>query len=415
MRLIFIHQNFPGQWKSLAEYYGADSSNDVKFITQRSERRIPGVQKVLYDLHRKPHGKTHQYVQNLEKGVLFGQGVARALLSLKRAGFRPDVIIGHSGWGETLFVKDIFPNVPLLVYSEFYYNSEGADVGFDSEFQRHSLDDGLRLRVRNASLTLSLVACDWVLTPTQWQWQQHPDIFRSKMSVIHEGIDCQLVAPCDEACFELTGGRVLTRKDEVITYVARNLEPYRGFHMFMRALPRLLKRRPNVQVLIVGGDEVSYGQQLRDGRTYRQMMLSEVGSQEGFDPGRVNFLGRLPYNRFLKMLQISSVHVYLTYPFVLSWSMLEAMAVGCVVVGSATPPVKEVISDGENGLLVDFFDPERIADRVEEVLEHPDQMAGLRNNARQTIMDRYDLRRLCMPELIRLVTNLAGGQKPGSS
>jgi len=411
MKLLFLHQNFPGQWKHLASHYGADPKNEVKFVTTRGEVTIPGVERVIYKLHRKSSGQIHPYSRSLENAVLYGQGAARALLALKQRGFRPDIIIGHSGWGETLYAKDVYPDVPLLIYSEFYYNAEGSDVGFDPEFQKRELDDVLRTRTRNAPFLLNLVASDWGLTPTRWQWHQHPQIFRNRISVIHEGVDTHHVQPNPQARLLLPTGQTLQRDDEVITYVGRNLEPYRGFHIFMRALPHLLKRRPNAQVVIVGADGVSYGNALPNGQTYRQRMLDEVSKMPGYDAGRVHFLGRLPYNQYLTMLQVSSAHVYLTYPFVLSWSMLEAMAAGCAVVGSATPPVQEVIKDGENGLLVDFFSPERIADRVGEVLDHPDRMQALRQAARRTVVEGFDLRRVCLPAQVRLVGMIAATQE----
>jgi glycosyltransferase involved in cell wall biosynthesis len=410
MNIVFIHQNFPGQWKHLAAHYGSIPGNQVKFVTQRNEGSLQGVEKLVYKLHRKPSEQGHIYMRNMENAVLHGQGAARALLALKNRGFRPDIIVGHSGWGETLYVKDVFPDVPLLIYSEFFYNAVGADVGFDPELQQQGqFDDLLRTRTRNAPFLLSLVASDWALTPTRWQWQQHPELFRQRISVIHEGVDCHKVTPNPQARFALPGGQVLTRGDEVITYVARNLEPYRGFHIFMRTVPKILERRPNAHVLIVGGDGVSYGKHLPNGQTYKQKMLDEVSALPGYDPARVHFLGRLPYGQYLNVLQISSAHVYLTYPFVLSWSMLEAMACGCLVVGSRTAPVQEVIVDGENGLLTDFFSPEEIAARVDEALNHPDQMQAIRQAARRTVQERYELHSTCLPAQRRLIESLASG------
>jgi len=208
---------------------------------------------------------------------------------------------------------------------------------------------------------------------------------------------------------KLPDGRVISKDVELITYVSRNLEPYRGFHTVMRALPEILRRRPKAQVLMLGGDDVSYGRRLPAGETYRQKMLAEVP----VDPARVHFLGRISYDGFVGVLRASAVHIYLTYPFVLSWSMLEAMSCGCLVIGSATPPVQEVIRDRENGLLVDFFSTQQIADRVEEVLDHPNRMQALRDAARQTIVERYDLRRVCLPQLADLLNRLVAGERGG--
>ena len=197
--------------------------------------------------------------------------------------------------------------------------------------------------------------------------------------------------------------------DEVVTYVARNLEPYRGFPVFMRAVEEICRRRPKAHVLIVGADGVSYGRSLPDGQTYREKALSEVE----IDPARVHFLGRLSYEQYLKVLQVSAVHVYLTYPFVLAWSMLEAMASECLIVGSETAPVKEVIRDGENGLLVDFYDHLAIADRIDEVLDHEDRMADIRTRARRTIVRGYGLDK-CLRDQIRMVESLAESRRPGN-
>jgi glycosyltransferase involved in cell wall biosynthesis len=196
-------------------------------------------------------------------------------------------------------------------------------------------------------------------------------------------------------------GVTLSAGDEVVTYVARNLEPYRGFHVFMRALPGLLRARPRARVLIVGGDQVSYGSKPADGETWRARMLAEVGGQ--IDAGRVHFLGRLPYESYLRLLQVSAVHAYLTYPFVLSWSMLEAMAAGCMVVGSRTAPVEEVIKHGENGWLVDFFDHRQLAEALAGALEERSRLDGIRQAARRTVVERFDLTTVCLPRQLEIL------------
>lgn len=296
--------------------------------------------------------------------MLHGQGAVRAGLALQQRGFTPDVICAHPGWGEELFLKDVFPDAKLLTYCEFYYRADGSDVGFDPE-QPVSLDTRCRIRAKNAALLISLEAADWGISPTEWQHRQHPDIFRSKISIIHDGVDTDLGRPDETVTIILPDGRPLTRRDEVVTYVARNLEPYRGFPTFMRAAADILRRRPYARILVVGGDEVSYGAGPTDAANWREKMLAEVTP----DPDRIHFLGKVPYDQFLRILRLSRAHVYLTYPFVLSWSLLEAMACGAVVVGSATPPVKEVIDHGRNGFLVDLFDSRMVADRVVEALE----------------------------------------------
>ncbi|HUA53991.1 MAG TPA: glycosyltransferase family 4 protein [Candidatus Sulfotelmatobacter sp.] len=407
MKLLFVHQNFPGQFKHICRVLAAQGRHQVVFLTKPNDNHIAGIQKVVYTPQRAPTPNIHHYIGEYENGVLHGQAVVREVLKLRQTGFVPDVMIGHNGWGETLFLKDVFPKPPLLSYFEFFYRSRGADVGFDPEFET-SFDDLFRVRAKNSINLLGMDAADWGLSPTEWQRSRYPDYFRPRISVIHEGVDTDTLTPKRIDVVALPNGRTLPRNAEIVTYVSRNLEPYRGFHVFMRALPEILRRRPRAHVLILGGDEVSYGRRLPAGDSYRKRMLAEVT----IDPERVHFLGRIPYDQFVGVLHASSVHVYLTYPFVLSWSMLEAMSCGCLVIGSATPPVQEVIRDRENGLLVDFFSTGQIADRVDEVLDHPDRMAALRVAARQTIIDRYDLRRLCLPRFAALINRLVAGEAP---
>lgn len=386
MKVIFVHQNCPGQFKHLAPELAA-LGHEVVFITQKGKPTPKGVKKIEYGAHRKITPNIHPYLAGTEAAVLNGQAVARVGFALREKGFVPDVIIGNPGWGETLFLKDVWPDVPLVTLCEFYYNGTGSDVGFDPEFASGP-DAVLRARARSSQHLLAIEATDVAYCPTHWQRAQFPKVYLDKISVIHDGIDTALIHPNAQASFALPDGPTLTRGDEVLSYVSRNLEPYRGFHVFMRALPKILKARPNAHVVIVGGDEVSYGGRPKDGGTWREVMLKEIGPL----PDRVHFTGRIPYDQFLALLQVSSVHLYLTYPFVLSWSMLEAMASGAFVVGSNTPPVAEVIEDGVNGWLVDFFDTDQMADRVARALEARDQMDDLRTRARETVIERYDLK-----------------------
>ncbi|TWA61054.1 glycosyltransferase involved in cell wall biosynthesis [Azospirillum brasilense] len=409
MNYLFVHQNFPGQYQHIVQHLAAQPGNRVVFISHESPASIPGVERVVYQPFRTAKSTTHHYIQELELAVVYGQSVYEVCRRLKAEGFRPDIMIGHNGWGETLYMKDVWPDVPLLAYFEFFYHLRGADIGFDPMIAVTE-NDGPRVRTKNVINTLGFEAADWGQTPTGWQWSLYPDYMRSRISVIHEGVDTTIVRPDADAWLRLPSGLTLTSKDEVITYVARNLEPYRGFHVFMRALPGILKRRPKAHVLIVGGDEVSYGQVSPDGRSYRDILMAELGS--GIDRNRVHFLGKLPYGTYLSVLRVSSAHVYLTYPFVLSWSFLEAMAAGCLVIGSATIPVEEVLRDRQNGLLVDFFDGAALADRIDEVFEHPDRMQTLRDRARRTAVENYDLRTVTLPRHLALIDDLIAGRNP---
>ncbi len=385
-------------------YLASNPKNQVAFITKRKDVDLPGVRKLLYAPTRASRVSTHHYVRLFENAVLHGQQVVRICQELRREGFTPDLVIAHPGWGESLFVKDIFPASPLVNYCEYYYQGRGGDIGFDPS-DPPELDVLCRLRARDAHLLLALEACDVGWSPTSWQKSRHPAMLQKKIGVVFDGIDTSVVKPNPGARFELPSGQILTSADETITYVARNLEPYRGFPTFVRALPDILRRRPLAHVVCVGGDEVSYGSQPEGGKTWRETMLAEVD----VDLSRVHFINHLPYDRYLTLLQVSKVHIYLTVPFVLSWSFMEAMAAGCVVVGSRTPPVEEVLVDGENGLFTDFFSPSDVAADVDAALEDPRREA-IRRAARQTVIDRYDLK-VCLPAQLALLRQAAQGRR----
>ena len=403
MNFLFVHQNFPGQYLHLVRHL-RDAGHSIVFVTQRRAREVPGIRTLEY-LPLPPSTAPQSYLQEVEMGVMNGLAVARLCEGLKREGFVPDLVVGHTGWGEVLFVKDVWPSVPLLGYFEFFYRVVGSDLDFDPEFPPGS-DDPIRIRMRNTINLLTLQAADWGHTPTQWQRDQYPAIHHRKISVIHEGIDTGQIRPDPMARLWLSGGVSLSCGDEVLTYSARNLEPYRGFHVFMRALPRVLRERPNARVVIVGGDDVSYGRKPRQTATWREQMLSELRGQ--LDLSRVHFVGWLTYEQYLAVLQVSAVHVYLTYPFVLSWSLLEAMAAGCVVIGSRTPPVEEAMSDGETGYLVDFFDLESLTGRICTALEKREETVHIRAAARRMVVEQYDLNTVCLPAHLALIGRLAG-------
>jgi len=408
MKILFVHQNFPGQYKHLAVHYAQNPKHQVASLGERKADRPVNIKGVRHHWYDKPKGAnptTHVYLQGTEGAVRRGQAVVRTCLDMRKGGFVPDVICAHPGWGEALYLKEVFPEARLLNYYEFYYGARGSDLGFDPEFPL-SFDDRFKVPTRNATHLLSLATADWGVSPTHWQREQFPPVWRATISVVHDGIDTRLVRPDPRAVLKLEKQKLeLTRADEVITYVARNLEPYRGFHTFMRALPEILRRRPRAKVIVVGGDEVSYGRKASQGKTWREVLMAEVGAS--IDLKRVHFVGKLPYGTFLKMLQVSSAHVYLTVPFVLSWSLLEAMAAGCLIVASGTPPVREAMDDGVNGMLVDFLSPAQVAERIEEALVNHDQLQPLRARARQSVIDRYDLLSVCLPQQLALIEWLA--------
>jgi glycosyltransferase involved in cell wall biosynthesis len=404
VNILFVHQSFPGQYQYLAPALAA-RGHKVCALSFHPSRSIDDVETFCYRIERGNTPGVHSLALEFESKVIRAEAVALLAQKMRDQGYRPDVICGHSGWGETLFLKDVCPDAKLLAYCEFYYRPAGADFNFDPEFPEADFASA-RLGLKNAHLLLTAETMDAGISPTRWQQSRFPEWAQKKIAVVHDGVDTDHLVPNSAASvYGLQGALGLMPQDEIVTYVSRSLEPYRGFHVFMRALPAILQRRPNAHVLIVGGEERGYGQPAPGGRTWKQHMLDEVGAS--LDLKRVHFLGMVPFHVYQAILQISTVHVYLTYPFLLSWSLLEAMSTECLVVASATPPVQEVIAHGRNGLLVDFFDVHSLAETVSEALADRDKYRELRSAARATILDHYDLRRVCLPQQVRLVESLA--------
>ena len=384
MKILFLHRNFPAQFRHLASYLANDPNNQVVFITNQQKFEIPGTRKLIYNLHREANTNIHHYLKFYEEAILHGQAALRSAIELKKQGFMPDIIIGHS-WGPILFIKDLFPKVPLIGYFEWFYNNNGTDVDFGKKDQL-SIDTEAHTRIRNSHLLVDLYTCDYGITPTKWQLKQIPQEFHNKISVIHDGIDTEFFKPDPNATLDIPGID-LNDAREIVTYATRGMEPYRGFPEFMKAAEIILKRRPDCHIVVAGEDRVCYGKKLPKGQSYKQLMLEELS----LDISRIHFTGILPIDKYLNLLQISSVHIYLSYPFVLSWSMLEAMSTGCMVIGSNTSPVTEVIQDYINGVLVNFYSPVEIADKVDEVLNCPAKFLEMRNQARKTVIDKYNL------------------------
>lgn len=401
MRILFLHSNFPAQFRHLAVALAQDSNHKVVFGTTRKEGALPGVYKAIYTPSREAHPQTHHYVRTLENAVLQGQAVYRLADQLKAQSFIPEVVYAHSGWGPSLFIKDIFPKAKLLCYFEWFYHAHGSDADFDPS-EPLTADDEARIRIKNAPILIDLYSCDRGLAPTYWQRQQFPPEYHNKIKVHHDGVDTQFFQPQPGAKLFLPRINLDLREvPEIVTYVARGMEPYRGFPQLIETVALLQKRRPQCHVVIVGENRVAYGRTLPDGKTYKDVMLEKVP----LNLNRVHFTGLLPYPEYLQVLQASSVHLYLTRPFVLSWSMLEALSTGCLVVASHTAPVTEMIQDGVNGLLVDFFDTQAICDRIEYALDNPTQMVSIRHQARETILERYDLAQL-LPQHLQWIQEI---------
>lgn len=411
MRILFIHQNFPAQFKYLAPTLAKKHQVRILTLNTRLTDSWQGIPVDHYSLQKASTKGIHPWIIDFEAQVIRGEATLYAALNLRQQGFTPDIIIAHPGWGESLALKDVWPKAKLGLYCEFFYHAEGADVGFDPEFPNADPALASRIRLKNTNTLIQLSTFDAGISPTYWQASTFPEMFRNKISVIHDGIDSSVLQPNPSAALTLkaNSGELLTlsQKDEIITFVNRNLEPYRGYHIFMRSLPGLLKQRPRARVLLVGGDGTSYGARPSDQTSWKERFIEEVRPQiSDADWSRVHFLGNLPYHHFVALLQCASLHVYLTYPFVLSWSLLEAMSIGCAIVASDTSPVRDVITDNETGRLVNFFDHKALADEISSLLDNPAERQRLGFNARALIHEEYDLKTICLPKQIKWVEDI---------
>jgi glycosyltransferase involved in cell wall biosynthesis len=399
MKILFLHQNFPGQFKSVPDSLIALRHELLALVPQTHDRasRVPTVR---YALEAPGAPGPLEPSADVTERFARGAAVAHKLHELKSEGYTPDVVVAHPGWGESLFVRDVWPSVRLVVHAEFFYTAVSA--GFDPEFTSAPPPlVGVDLRIRNVPMTLALLDADIGIAPTPWQASVFPELLRSKLSVVHEGVDTNLVAPRPDAHIRVRNGPAFTREDEVVTFVNRNLEPHRGFHTFMRALPLFQARRPKAHVIMVGGAGHSYGPPPRSGGSWKDVLLKELEGR--LDLSRIHFVGRVPHPALVRLFQVSSAHVYLTYPFVLSWSMLEAMSAGAPVVGSRTAPVEDVITHSENGLLCDFFDPEGLAESVISLLTDRALARKLGDAGRETVKARFDLRTVCLPQWLEII------------
>lgn len=411
MKLALIHQNFPAQFRHLAPAL-LSRGCDLIAIAGTQAKGIPGIRMVRYQPNSDEQiPNCHSWAADLQTKALRAQAVGLELNKLKNGGWVPDLVIGHSGWGELLAVKDVLPNVPVLHLLEFFYQMVGADVGFDPEFAVSNWQHNTRVRFRRAAQLLAINDLDWAVLATPFQASTVPAVFHNRISQIHEGINTKTITPLPNRVLNLQNAGIFFRPgDEMVSFVNRTLEPMRGFHVFMRCLPLLQHLRPNAHVIIVGGDGVSYGQPPTQGGTWKQMLLTELAGK--LDLRRIHFVGNVSLAVLHDIFRVCSCHVYLTYPFVLSWSLLEAMSCEAVVIGSNTPPLKDVIDPGHNGLLVDFFDITAMAELIATVLSNYSGHRHLGKAARRTIVEKYDLQSICLPKMLQLIDALAKNEEP---
>lgn len=406
MKILFIHQNFPGQFKHLAPALAA-RGDECTALTLKVKKEVAwnGVRILPYSLPKRPTQHVHPWLVDLDTKVMRGEACWRAARALADQGYAPDLILAHPGWGESMFLRDLWPDARMALYCELYHEAGYPHLDFDPEFSLREPDvQSLRIRLKNINNHLHFPYAEAGISPTAFQAGTFPDTFRDRITVAHDGIDTDWSAPDPAVTLRLKSGVEFSRQSEIVTFVNRNLEPYRGYHVFMRALPDLLRARPEAQVIIIGGEEVSYGAPPPKGKTWKQIFRDEVQDRiSAADWRRVHFLGRIPHEDFTRVLQISRVHVYLTYPFVLSWSLLEAMSCGAAIVASDTAPVREVITQGETGRLVDFFDRAALVREVCDLLEDESARARLGRAARALMTRDYDLKRICLPRQIAWV------------
>ncbi|MBD3665017.1 glycosyltransferase family 4 protein [Sulfitobacter aestuariivivens] len=411
MNILFVHQNMPGQYRELVQWLAAQGGHTIYFLTQRKNAPdLPGIQTRKYQPHRVATKRSYGLSKVWEEATGAGFGAVMAAREIEeKEGFKPDIIVGHVGWGELTFFKQLWADVPIIGFFEYYYNITGGSVGFDPE-EPISEHAPYLMQSRNAVPLANIETVDQGHCPTYWQRDRFPKSFHERVYVCHDGIRTDKLKPNPKVSLGLGRlGRPVTRDDEVFTYLARNLERTRGFHILMRALPRILKERPKARVLIVGGMDVSYGGKSATPGGLRAEMEAEVHDKVDWD--RVHFLGQVPYSEYQKLVQVSRCHIYLTMPFVLSWSLLESMSMGATVVASDVAPVREAITHGETGLLVDFFDPDALASQVIDVLARPDAYGHLGTAARAHVIETYDFLTKCLPEHLRQINALLPADK----
>lgn len=385
--VLFVHNNFPAQFRDLAQTLVARGVPCLA-VGQDHAGNLAGVRTARYNLQRGSTPGIFPLAVRAEADLIRGRSAYDAARALKLEGWDPQVIVGHPGWGEMTFLGDLFPDAKQIAFAEFWYHGRGYDVGFDTEFfPDDDPEQAFRVHAKNAVMALSYAAADAIVAPTEFQANAMPAAFRQRTRVIHEGVDVEAIRPAPADPFPLEDGRVIAPGTPVITHVNNNMEPLRGLHILARALPRLLAEVPDAQVILIGDPaRRPYGGAAPDGRTWTEVIFEGVDC----DPRRVHLLGRVPHQRMLAALRLGAAHVYYTYPFVLSWSLAEAMASGCYVIGSDTPPLHDAIEDGVNGRLLPFFDVEALSEAIIAACRDPQASAPLRAAARVTAVEKFD-------------------------
>ena len=398
--VLFVHSGFPAQFGFLAE---ALKKRGMRCAVIGSDKAISmDIPLRSWKLAQKPVKEVPPYVARAEADLMRSHAAARVALRMRAQGFSPDLIIGHPGWGETILLSEVFPKARQILHGEYYYRTEGGDFDFDHEFGGVP-DQTARLLVasKNAGHAQALAEADRIVSPTAFQGGMFPAMLRDNMSIIHEGVDTDRVRPRQDVKLKLPNGRTLEAGTPLITFINRTFEPLRGYHIFMRALPAVLAAVPDAQVVLIGNpDGTTYGARIRD-TNWKEHILDKV--KDRLDMSRVHFTGLVTHDWMLQALSLSSAHVYYTYPFVLSWSLLEAMACECLVIGSDTGPLRDAIQDGVNGRLLDFFDVEALSQAMIDACRKPDAYLSMRKAARETVVAKFDRTTVCLPAWLNLI------------
>jgi glycosyltransferase involved in cell wall biosynthesis len=408
MHVMYVHQNFPAQFGHIAGHLAQKLRWQCTFVTQAASGKSDGIERVQYNLAGGATKHNHFCSRTFENTVWHCDGVYRALRA--RPDIRPDLVVGHSGFGSTLFVRELYPDVPIVNFFEYYYLPHDPDS--DMDFRR---DLGweipevkyLRSRCRNAMILLDLQNCQVGYTPTNFQRSKLPGEYQYKLRTIFDGVDRNVYhgfngefrPPVGQRAARKIAGVDVAPTTRVVTYVSRGFESMRGFDMFMRAAKLIYEQYPDVVFIVVGTDRIAYGgdESYTGGKSFKDWVLS----RDSYDLEKIRFVGRVNPVELARVLASSDLHIYLTVPFVLSWSMMDAMSCGAVVLGSATSPVREMIRDGENGLLADFFGPEEFAEKAVKVLRSPDEFRPLGHAAEQMITEQYSLDAV-LPQMLRM-------------
>jgi glycosyltransferase involved in cell wall biosynthesis len=385
--VLFVHNNFPAQFRSVATAL-VEAGVPCAALGGAHAPGLEGVRTVRCPLQRSSTPGLLPMATRAEADLIRARGAHAGAKVLKAEGFDPAVIVGHPGWGETVLLDDVFPDARQVLFSEFFYRGRDSDIDFDNEFIPTTEDSRLGGKAKNAVMSLALTDADVIVAPTPFQASCLPEVFRRNVRIIHEGVDTDAIRPGPAEPFALDDGRLIWPGTPVITHVNNKLEPLRGLHIFLRALPRLLEAVPEAQVLIIGeAQKNGYGGNAPDDLTWKDVCLR--GLEDRLDPARVHFTGRIPHARMLAALRLSTAHVYYSYPFVLSWSLTEAMASGCYVIGSDTAPLRDAIQDGVNGRLLPFFDVAALSEAMIAACRDPSASTAMRAAARETAVAQY--------------------------